>query len=69
MAKLTTAKRESLLGKEFAQPATRSYPIPDKSHAINAKARATQQVNKGNLTQSAANKIDARANKVIAGKK
>jgi hypothetical protein len=41
MAKLTSAKRDSLPGKTFAGP-DRSYPIPDRSHAINAKARASQ---------------------------
>ena len=41
MAKLTTAKRNALPGKVFAGP-DQSYPIPDRSHAIDAKARATQ---------------------------
>ena len=41
MAKLTSAKRDSLSNKTFAGP-DRSYPIPDRSHAINAKARASQ---------------------------
>src|SRR5206468_1856324 len=42
-----------------------SYPVPDKKHAINAKARASQQVKKGHLTKSQASKISAKANKVI----
>lgn len=41
MAKLTTTRRNDLPGKDFAGPG-RSYPIPDKSHAANAKARASQ---------------------------
>lgn len=41
MAKLTTKGRAKLPGKSFAGP-NRSYPIPDKSHAANAKARASQ---------------------------
>lgn len=43
--------------------------MPDRSHAINAKARATQMVNKGKLTVAQKKKIDAKANKIIARKK
>ena len=64
MAKLTTKARNKLPGKAFAGPG-RSYPIPDKAHAANAKARATQQVAKGNLSPSAKAAIDAKANKVL----
>ena len=49
-------------------PSKRAYPMPDKAHAVNAKARATQQVKAGNLSPSAKAKIVAKANKVI-GKK
>lgn len=41
MAKLSSEERKELPSKTFAGP-NRSYPIPDRSHAINAKARATQ---------------------------
>lgn len=41
MAKLTTAARNKLKGSSFAGP-NRSYPIQDRSHAQNAKARASQ---------------------------
>ena len=41
MAKLDTAERKSLPSKDFAGPG-RSYPIPDRSHAQNALARAAQ---------------------------
>jgi len=41
MAKLTTAARKKIPGKEFAGP-DRSYPIEDASHARNALARASQ---------------------------
>lgn len=68
MAKLTTKKRNALPKSEFAG-ADRSYPINDKAHAINAKARASQMENKGKLSASAKAKIDSRANKVIKGKK
>jgi hypothetical protein len=64
MAKLTTKARKALPSSVFAGPG-RSYPIPDKAHAANAKARATQQVAAGNLSPSAKAKIDAKANKKL----
>jgi hypothetical protein len=64
MAKLTAKSRSKLPTSTFAGPG-RSYPVPDKSHAANAKARATQQVNKGNLNPATKAKIVAKANKVL----
>jgi hypothetical protein len=46
-------------------PKERKYPVNDKAHAANAKARATQMVKKGKLSKSAAEKIKAKANKVL----
>lgn len=70
MAKLTTAKRKALSKGEFGEPGSRKYPMPDKSHAANAKARAMQMAAKGKLTKSAEQKIDAKANKILEkGKK
>jgi hypothetical protein len=68
MAKLTTKARKALPKGEFAGP-DRSYPIPDKSHARNAKARASQAVNAGRMSISEEKKIDAKANKKLSGKK
>lgn len=65
MAKLTTKSRKSLPKSDFGLPDERKYPMPDKSHAANAKARATQMVNKGKLSKSAEKKIDAKANKIL----
>jgi hypothetical protein len=53
--KLTTKARNALPASTFAGPG-RSYPIPDASHAANAKARAKQQFNKG---QSVAKRLSA----------
>lgn len=64
MAVLTTKKRKALPDSKFAGPG-RSYPVEDKAHAANAKARATQQVNAGNLSVAQASKIMAKANKVL----
>ena len=55
MAKLSTAARKS-------------YPMPDKSHAANAKARASQAVNAGRMSASTEGKIDSKANKVLGEK-
>ena len=66
--KLSTKARKSLPKSDFGLPASRSYPMPDKSHAINAKARATQMEHVGKLTKSQQNMIDRKANKIIGGK-
>lgn len=68
MAKLTTKARKTLPKSDFAGPG-RSYPVQDRSHASNAKARTSQQVKAGNLSPSAKAKIDAKASKVLKGKK
>lgn len=68
MAKLTAAQRKKLPKSKFALPKEEKYPVNDKSHAKNAKARATQMVKKGKLSASSKAKIDAKANKVL-GKK
>lgn len=68
MAKLTAAKRDNLKKSTFALPGEGKYPIPDKAHAANAKARATQQYNKGNLSAGALAEIRAKSNKKL-GKK
>lgn len=61
MAKLTSKQRNNLPAVEFAGP-KRSFPIPDKAHAVDAKARATQGVKAGTLAPSTAAKIKAKAN-------
>jgi hypothetical protein len=70
MGLISSKQRTKLPAKAFGLPAERKYPMPNASHAANAKARATQQVEAGNLSKSAKAKIDAKANKVISkGKK
>ena len=60
------AKAVNKLAKsEFGMPKERKYPMPDKAHAANAKARATQMVNAGKLSPSTKAKIDAKANKML----
>jgi len=68
MAKLTTKARNKLPNSAFAGP-DRSYPVQDRSHAANAKARAQQQFNKGNMSKAELSRIDRKADKVLAKKK
>ena len=70
MSKLTTKARNALPSSSFALPGKRAYPVNNPSHAANAKARATQAVNAGRMSPSTAQKIDAKANRVLSrGKK
>lgn len=68
MAKLTTKALKELPKSEFGEPGKRGYPMPDASHAANAKARASQAVNAGRMSTSTEAKIDAKADRVM-GKK
>lgn len=62
MAKLDPARRNGLSSETFGLPGQRKYPMPDRAHAANAKARASQQFNKGNLSASQKSQIDSKAN-------
>ena len=65
MAKLTTEQRKNIPKGQFGLPGSRKYPMPDRSHAGNAKARAAQQVAKGNLSVSAEKQIVSKANTIL----
>lgn len=65
MAELTEKKRDSLKSSQFGLPDEKKYPMPDKSHARNAKARASQQEEKGNLSVADKRKIDAKADRIL----
>ena len=69
MSKLTTERRKKIPKSEFGLSGEKKYPINDKSHARNAKARASQQVKKGNLSPASKAKIDAKADKMLGKKK
>jgi hypothetical protein len=64
MAKLTTKARKDLPASKFAGP-DRGYPVPDKSHAVNAKARASEMANRGRISGAAERSIDRKADAVI----
>lgn len=42
MAKLTSKQRNALPSSDFAEPGSRKYPMPDRSHAANALSRVSQ---------------------------
>jgi hypothetical protein len=68
MAKLKSAERNKLPSSSFGEPGSRKYPMPDASHAKNAKARASMMHNEGKLSGAAEAKIDVKADRKL-GKK
>ena len=64
MAKLTAKSRNALPDSDFAGP-DRSYPVENKSHASNAKARAKQMYNAGHISKAEYDKICAKANRKL----
>ncbi len=65
MAKLSKSDRDALPKSEFAEPEKRTYPIENKAHAKNAKARASQAVKAGRMSKAEEGKIDKKADAVI----
>jgi len=65
MSTLTANQRKALPKTAFAGP-VRSYPVNDRAHAANAKARASQQYKAGRLSKSQRDRIDSRANTVLS---
>jgi hypothetical protein len=68
MAKLTTQTRRKLPRGDFALSGGR-YPVEDKAHARDAKARASQQYNAGNLSASDKAKVNRKADAVLGKRK
>jgi hypothetical protein len=79
MADLSPKKREKLPAKDFGLPEkaktskakkeSGNYPMPDATHAKNAKARAAQQKKAGNLSKSEAERVQKKADRVIEKEK
>lgn len=73
--RLPYKQRKKLPKKAFAQPSLRAFPLykmgsdgkllPSRNHAINAKARAQQAYNRGELSKATLKMIDRKADKVI----
>ena len=58
-------QRSKLKKSQFGLPGKRKYPMPDRKHAANAKARAKQQRKKGKLSRAAYVKVVAKANRIL----
>ena len=65
MATLDEQNRDRLKASQFGLPDERKYPMPDKAHARNAKARASQQVDDGNLSTADKQQIDRKADRIL----
>lgn len=65
MSKLTKEERDSLPDNEFGLPEKRAYPVDTKARARNAKARATQELERGLLTPEERNEIDQAADRKL----
>lgn len=63
--KLKAAARNAMPASAFGMPKQRKYPMPDPTHAVNAKARATQMVKRGKLSPATASRIMAKANRIL----
>jgi len=68
MATLTTSKKKTEPKGEFGLPEERKYPMPDASHAQNAKARASQTERAGMLSAADKKRIDSKADRVLKKK-
>lgn len=62
MGTLTTKQRNKLPSAVFGIPGQRAYPMPDRSHAANAKARAAQSKN---LSPAQRKRIISKANTIL----
>lgn len=65
MATLKASRRRKLRKSQFGMPGSRKYPMPDKAHAAQAKARATQQHKRGRISKTTMQRIHAKANRVL----
>jgi len=65
LTELSTDERNALTDEAFGLPNRRAYPMPDESHARNAKARAAEEFKKGNLTSVERARIDRKADRIL----
>ena len=63
--RLTRAQRDALPSRVFGLPKERKYPMPDVAHAIDAKARAKEELEDGNLSIREYRQIIRKADKLI----
>ncbi len=66
MTELSTDARHALADSVFGLPGRRAYPMPDANHARNAKARASEEFGKGNLSAAEKAQIDRKADEILS---
>lgn len=62
---VSAKERKDLPKSKMGLPSQGKYPMPNRSHAANAKARAKQQLDAGHITSSEYNSIVAKANAIL----
>ncbi len=65
--KMTAARRRKLPAKKMGLPDLGKYPVDTPARARNAKARAAQEFEKGNLSKSQLDDVVRKAEAVIGG--
>ena len=65
MPKLSAKARAALPDNDLGLPETRAYPMPNASHARNAKSRAAEEFNLGRLTLAEKLRIDKKADEIL----
>lgn len=68
MAILRAKRRNALPKSDFGLPGKRAYPMPDRGHAANAKARASEEERKGRLSKGQEQQIDRKADRVLGAR-
>lgn len=63
--KLTYEARKRMPASAYGLPEKRKYPMPDVSHAINAKARASAAYRRGFLSKREYDQVNRKANRII----
>jgi hypothetical protein len=64
---LSRDERNALPDAAFGLPEQRAYPMPDRRHARNAKARASAAFDRGHLSWAQKCWIDRKADALLAG--
>jgi hypothetical protein len=65
MATLSEKQRDKLPDSKFGLPEEHKYPMPEKAHARNAKAGASQQENAGRISAAEVRMIVRKADKIL----
>jgi len=66
MARLSYRAKKSLPKRSYGLPGRKAYPMPDRRHAADAKARASQMLRRGKLSRREYSKIVRKANRKLS---